>query len=207
MVRVKICGITRPEDAAAAAEAGADAMGLVFAESPRRVTLEQARAILAALPPFVTPVALFVNETAEQIRETCQALGVRTVQLHGDEPPEFARQLAGLCVIKAFRIGGEADLAPLAAGYPALAYLLDSKVAGRRGGTGVTLDWTLAARAASLGRIILAGGLTPDNVADAVRRVRPYGVDVSSGVECEPGRKDPAKVQAFVAAARAALSP
>jgi len=204
VIRVKICGITRPEDALAAADAGADAIGLVFAESPRRVTPEQARDVLAALPPLVTPVALFVNEAPERIRATCGTLGIGTVQLHGDEAPDLARQLAGLCVIKAFHIGEEADLDALR-GYPAAAYLLDAKAAGKRGGTGVLLDWTLAAQATALGRIILAGGLRPENVAEAIRRVGPYGVDVSSGVEAEPGRKDPAKVHAFVAAARAAL--
>ncbi|MBM4032342.1 MAG: phosphoribosylanthranilate isomerase [Planctomycetes bacterium] len=207
MVHVKICGITRPEDAIAAAEAGADAIGLVFAESPRRVSVEQARAILAEAPPFVTPVGLFVNEALEGMLATCESLRIRTVQLHGDERPEVAQALAanGLCVIKAFRVGGEADLQALD-GYPAAAYLLDSRGAGKRGGTGVPLDWGLAARATALGRIILAGGLTPDNVAEAVRRVRPYAVDVSSGVEARPGIKDPAKVGAFIAAARRALS-
>lgn len=201
---VKICGITRAEDAAAAADAGADAIGLVFAESPRRVSVAQAQAIVAALPPGVTPVALFVDEPLAGIIATCRALGVRTVQLHGDESPELARALGDLCVIKAFRVGSQADLEALR-GYPASAYLLDAKVAGKRGGSGVRLDWDLASRATALGRIILAGGLSPDNVAEAIRRVRPYGVDVSSGVESSAGRKDPAKVQAFVAAARAAL--
>jgi len=204
VLRVKICGITRPEDALAAAEAGADAIGLVFAPSPRRVTPEQAAAILAALPPFVTPVALFVDEPPERIRRIVQPLGIRTVQLHGDESPAVALELRDLCVIKAFRIGAEADLAPLA-GYPAAACLLDSQVAGRRGGTGVAFDWRLAAQAARHSRIILAGGLRPENVAEAIRLVRPYGVDTSSGVESEPGRKDSAKVRAFVEAARAAL--
>ncbi len=206
MVRVKICGICRPEDAVAAAEAGADAIGLVFAESPRHVSVAQAQAILAELPPFVTPVALFVNESLGSMVGKCEVLGIRTVQLHGDEPPEVARQLAAcdLCVIRAFRIGSEADLEALK-GYPAAAYLLDAKVAGKRGGSGVALDWALAARATGLGRIILAGGLTPDNVAEAIRSVRPYGVDVSSGVESAPGRKDAAKVRAFVQAAREAL--
>ena len=203
MLRVKICGITNPRDAEAAAEAGADAIGLVFAESPRRVTVEQARAILAELPPYVTPVALFVDEPAEVVADTCGQLGIRTVQLHGDEPPDVARALGGFCVVKAFRIRTEADLAPLE-GYPAAAWLLDSKVEGRRGGTGVTFDWTLAARAAKRGRVILAGGLTPDNVAEAVRIAKPYGVDTSSGVESEPGRKDRARLEAFVAAARGA---
>ena len=206
MIRVKICGIRRPEDAVAAAEAGADAIGLVFAESPRQVSVAQAQAVLAALPPFVTPVALFVNESLGSMLGKCEILGIRTVQLHGDEPPKVARDLAvaGVCVIRGFRIGGEADLEELK-GYPAAAYLLDAKVAGKRGGTGVALDWTLAARTTPLGRIILAGGLTPDNVAEAVRRVRPYAVDVSSGVESAPGVKDAAKVRAFVAAARAAM--
>jgi len=203
MLRVKICGITNPRDAVAAAEAGADAIGLVFAESPRRVTVGQARAILAALPPYVTPVALFVDEPAEVVRDTCGQLGIRTVQLHGDEPPDMARALDGLCVVKAFRIRTQADLAPLES-YPAAAWLLDSKVEGRRGGTGVTFDWNLAAEAAKRGRVILAGGLTPDNVAEAVRIAKPYGVDASSGVESEPGRKDKARLEAFVAAARGA---
>jgi len=205
MVRVKICGITRPDDAVTAAEAGADAIGLIFYEkSPRHVTPEQATSILAALPPYVTPVALFVDETVARIREICGPLGIRTVQLHGDEPPEVAEQLADFCVIKAFRVGDEADLEPLAS-YPAAAYLLDSRVEGRRGGTGVTFDWALAARAARHGRIIVAGGLNPENVAEAVRCARPYGVDVSSGAESEPGKKDPERVRAFVAAARRAL--
>jgi phosphoribosylanthranilate isomerase len=206
VIRVKICGICRAEDAAAAAAAGADAIGLVFAESPRHVSVAQAQAIVAELPPSVTPVALFVNESPGSMLGTCEVLGIRTVQLHGDEPPQVARQLAaaGVRVIRAFRIGEEADLDAIR-GYPASAYLLDSKVKGKAGGTGVALDWALAARAAALGRTILAGGLTPENVAEAIRRVRPYGVDVSSGVERAPGVKDAAKVRAFVAAARAAL--
>jgi len=201
VLRVKICGITRPEDAIDAAEAGADAIGLVFAESPRQVTVERAKAILAVLPPYVTPVALFVDESGSRIREVCSLLGIRTVQLHGDEPPDVARELAGLCVIKAFRIATAADLQALP-GYPAAAYLLDSKVAGRRGGSGVAFDWTLAAQATRYGRIVLAGGLTPGNVAEAVRIVMPYAVDTSSGVESEPGKKDKARIAAFVAAAR-----
>jgi len=205
VLRVKICGITRPEDALAAAEAGADAIGLVFAESPRRVDVERASSILAVLPPFVTPVALFVNETGERIRGVCDALSVRTVQLSGDEPPALARELsADLCVIKAFHVREEGDLAGLA-DYPADAYLLDSRVPGRHGGTGVVFDWGLAARLGSPKPIILAGGLCPENVAEAVRQVRPYAVDVSSGVEAEPGIKDPARVRAFVEEARKAL--
>ena len=202
---MKICGITRPEDAVAAAEAGADAIGLVFAESPRRIDEGQARAILEALPPFVTPVALFVNETAATIRGVCRALSVRTVQLSGDEPPALARELASdLCIIKAFHVREERDLAGIA-DYPAAAYLLDSRVPGRHGGTGVAFDWSLAARVDVPRPVILAGGLCPGNVAEAVRQVRPYAVDVSSGVEAKPGIKDAARVRAFVEAARAAL--
>lgn len=204
MMRVKICGITRPEDALAAAAAGADAIGLVFAESPRQVTVEQAAAILRVLPPFVTPVALFVDATADAVREVCGPLGIRTVQLHGDEPPAVAEALADCCLVKAFRIGSAADIAAVA-GYPAAAYLLDSRVAGRSGGTGTAFDWQLLRGVAWDKPVILAGGLNPGNVAQAVRKVRPYAVDTSSGVESAPGIKDAAKVQAFVAAARRAL--
>jgi phosphoribosylanthranilate isomerase len=203
VIRVKICGITTPADALAAAEAGADAIGLVFAESPRRVTPAQAAAILAALPPFVTPVALFVNESPARIQALCSGLGIRTVQIHGEEPPAVAEQLRDLCVVKAFRIGTEADLDAIA-GYPAAGYLLDARVPGARGGTGATFDWQLLRGRVWSRPILLAGGLTPANVAEAVRLVRPYGVDTSSGVERAPGVKDPARVRAFVAAARAA---
>jgi phosphoribosylanthranilate isomerase len=160
--------------------------------------------VLAALPPYVTPVALFVDEDPERIRHICGRLGVRTVQLHGEESPEVARALGGFCVVKALRVGDATDLVALE-GYPADAYLLDSKVAGRHGGTGVAFDWSLAARAKGYGRIVVAGGLHPGNVAEAVRVARPYGVDVSSGVESEPGKKDRQKMEAFVAAARGAL--
>ena len=204
MIRVKICGIRRAEDAVAAADAGADAIGLIFYPKSRRaVTPESAKAILAGLPPYVSPVALFVNEEPERIRAVCGPLGIRTVQLHGDEPPDAARALDGFCVVKAFRVAQEADLAALA-DYPAHAFLLDTKVEGSYGGTGVTFDWTLAARAKQYGRIVVAGGLNPDNVAEAVQMAMPYGVDVSSGVETEPGQKDWEKVRAFVARARAA---
>ncbi|MFW6108461.1 MAG: phosphoribosylanthranilate isomerase [bacterium] len=206
MVRVKICGITRPEDAALAAEAGADAIGLVFAESPRRIDLERATAIVGGLPPFVTPVALFVNETPQRMLDVCSRLRVRAVQLSGDEPARVAEELVGqgIFTIKAFHVREAADLAGIDA-YPAQACLLDACVAGRYGGTGETFDWGLAARAATAKPVILAGGLRPENVADAVRQVRPYAVDVSSGVEAEPGIKDAERVRAFVRAARSAL--
>jgi len=206
VLRVKICGITRPEDALVAADAGADAVGLVFAESPRRIDVERAVAIVDALPPFVTPVALFVNETPGRILETCCRVGATVVQLSGGEPPEAASALLGqgLSVIKAFHVREEGDLAAIA-DYPAAAYLLDSRVAGRHGGTGVAFDWSLAAKVDLPKPVILAGGLCPESVAEAVRQVRPYAVDVSSGVEASPGIKDPARVHAFVENARRAL--
>ena len=206
MFRVKICGITRPEDAVVAADAGADAIGLVFAESPRRVTVEQALAVVAALPPFVTPVALFVDEPLERILEVCYRLRVTAVQLSGDEPPALAEALARekLLVIKSFHVRSAADLEGIDA-YPAHACLLDSRVPGRRGGTGVAFDWSLATQAVTSKPVVLAGGLRPENVAEAVRQVRPYAVDVSSGVEAAPGVKDPERVRAFVRSAREAL--
>lgn len=197
MVRVKICGITCVEDALHAAACGADALGLVFyRKSPRWVSPEQARQIAAALPPFITTVGLFVNEQPEVIARTAEDCGLDVIQLHGDEPP-------GACsfpprrVVKALRVKDAASLIG-AEEYPVSALLLDAWVAGAYGGTGETFNWKLAAEAAARGPVILAGGLNPQNVAAAVTAVRPYGVDVSSGVEAAPGRKDPQKVAAFI---------
>ncbi|MBE3070227.1 MAG: phosphoribosylanthranilate isomerase [Planctomycetes bacterium] len=209
--RVKICGITRPEGAREAAEAGADAIGLVFAESPRRVTPAAAARIVRALPPWVTPVGVFVDESPETIRAIAAEAGLVVAQLHGDEPPDTPARLEGLKVIKAFGLGTEADLEAARrwreqserSGRVPDAYLVDARVAlGPRGGTGKTADWDLAARMILEGfrPLILAGGLTPDNVADAVRAVRPWGVDGSSGLESEPGLKAPGKVRAFLRA-------
>jgi phosphoribosylanthranilate isomerase len=195
--RVKICGITSVRDALHAAGCGADALGLVFyADSPRFVTRQLAREIIAELPPFVVPVGLFVNSPAEEICDTATACGFDTVQLHGDERPNDCR-LAPLRVIKALRVKDRASLAGIDE-YPVSALLLDAWVPGSYGGTGRTFNWQLAAVAARRRRVVLAGGLTPDNVAEAVRAVRPYAVDVSSGVESAPGRKDPDLVAAFV---------
>jgi phosphoribosylanthranilate isomerase len=202
--RVKICGITSIADALHAADCGADALGLNFySKSPRYVTAEQAREIIGELPPFVTPVGLFVNHPAEEIRRIAEFCGLGTVQLHGDEGPEDCR-LAPLRVIKALRVRDESSLAGLDR-YPADAVLLDAWSAARYGGTGHTFNWQLAARAARKWCIILAGGLTPENVADAVRTVRPFAVDVSSGVESAPGKKDPRKVAAFIRNAKRAM--
>jgi phosphoribosylanthranilate isomerase len=203
-VRVKICGITRAEDARVAVAAGADALGFMFwEESPRRLSVEAAAAICRGLPPFVSKVGVFVNAEPADIREAIAACRLEAVQFHGDETPEFCAQFAGP-VIRAFRVRGPETLAVLA-GYATAAWLLDSHVAGQRGGTGATFHWAWAAKAVKLGRpVILAGGLTPENVAAAVREVRPYAVDVSSGVEAGPGRKDAEKVRAFVRAAKGA---
>lgn len=211
--RVKICGITRTEDAALAVELGADALGFVFAESPRRVSPEKVREILGALPglPSVTPVGVFVNESPERIWEIVAECGLRAVQLHGDESPEVAEELAGvrhrasgIPVIKAIRVRDGSSLDTLTS-CPASAFLLDAYSPEAYGGTGQRFDWDLARQAVATGRqIVLSGGLTPETVGEAIRTVRPFGVDVSSGVEVAPGRKDPAKLRAFFEAVREA---
>ena len=208
-VRVKICGISNFEDARAAVEAGADALGFIFfPQSPRNVSPEVARSIIEQLPPFVAKVGVFVNEAADRILQIAKETGIDTVQLHGDESPELCEKIAreNLKVIKAFRIKDQSSLAAMN-GFRASAFLLDSYVPGQLGGTGAKFNWDLAVQAAGLGTpIILAGGLVAENVGDAVSKVGPYGVDVSSGVELElaPGKKDHAKVRAFIEAVRAA---
>ncbi len=203
MTRVKICGITCAEDAAAAARAGADALGFVFAPgSPRRASPEAIVAITAALPPFIAAVGVFVNQPLEEVIELAARCRLHVVQLHGDEDGEFARRLP-FPVIRAVRVRDESSLAPLAA-YPARAFLLDAFQEDRAGGTGRTFPWALALRAKAAGPIILSGGLGPENVGEAVRLVRPYAVDASSGLECLPGRKDHRKVEEFIAHVRAA---
>ena len=197
MVRVKICGNVTLKDTMAAVEAGADAVGFVFyARSPRVVGPKAVAAIVSHLPPFVTPVGLFVNEKPEVVRQIASDCGIRLVQLHGEESPQYCAELK-LPVLKGIRVRTREDVANLSA-YRVDAILLDAYVEGMAGGTGTTFDWSLAVEAKAWGPIILAGGLTPDNVAEAISRVRPYGVDVSSGVESSPGVKDHAKVKAFV---------
>lgn len=204
-VRVKICGITSAADALAAVAAGADALGFMFyPPSPRYLTVEAARAITRELPPFVARVGVFVDADEDRIVETVKRVGLDTVQLHGNESPEFAARLTGCRVVKAMRMEGPSALERLA-GFREFAWLLDSYVAGSFGGTGQTFNWDLACEAVRRGgQVILAGGLTVDNVARAVAAVGPYAVDVSSGVEMSPGRKDPAKVRDFIAAAKGA---
>ncbi|MDT8419232.1 MAG: phosphoribosylanthranilate isomerase [Desulfuromonadales bacterium] len=196
MTRIKICGITSSEDALQAAACGADALGFVFFDrSPRCVTPGQAREIIAGLPPLLTTVGLFVNATPQTIRDTAAYCGLDRVQLHGDETPADCL-LPPLRVIKALRVRDEQSLAR-ADEYPG-DLLLDAWSDQAYGGTGHAFDWQLACALAARRPIILAGGLNPENVAAAVARVKPYGVDVSSGVELSPGRKDHAKVAEFI---------
>lgn len=219
VLRIKICGVTNVEDAAAAARAGAQAVGLNFyAQSPRSVTIGEAIEIAAALPGDVARVGVFVNAGVEQILETVERVGLDYVQLHGDEPAEVVAQLAGrgVLVIKAFRCGEE-GLRPAAdfltqcekLGCMPDAVLIDAQAPGAYGGTGKVVDWnTLRPQNGKLGRcpILLAGGLTPENVAEAIRTARPWGVDTASGVESSPGKKDSKKMRAFVAAAHRQLA-
>jgi len=199
---VKICGITRPEDALAAARAGAHAVGLVFyAKSPRHVTPARAAEIIRVLPPFVTTVGLFVDATAEGVRAALAEAPVGLLQFHGDETPEFCCQFKRPYV-KAVRVKAGVDLLQYAQDYhDAKALLLDAYVEGLHGGSGAAFDWSLIPRGLPL-PVILSGGLTPENVADAVRRVRPSAVDVSSGVESAKGIKDAQKIAAFVKGVR-----
>lgn len=198
MTRTKICGITRAEDVQAVAVSGADALGLVFyAKSPRYVTLQQAQALCRAVPPFVSVVGLFVNPSADEVREVLAQVPLDVLQFHGEEEPEFCAQF-GRPYLKAIRVRPGVDLVQCAARYSgAQALLLDAYVEGTHGGTGAVFEWSLIPQALR-SRIILSGGLDTGNVAEAVRQVRPYAVDVSSGVEADKGIKDAAKVAAFI---------
>ncbi len=201
MTRVKICGITNLDDALAAVDAGADALGFVFFEqSPRNVNPMQASAIIAKLPPFVQTVGLFVNEEAERVNWTADFCGLDVIQLHGDEEPDYCPEIRRR-VIKAFRVKDAASLVSLQR-YRVAGILLDAWSPAAPGGTGETFNWGLAKDAAECGRLILAGGLTPDNVRGAVEQVKPYAVDVSSGVEAAPGKKDRDKVREFISRAK-----
>jgi len=201
-VRVKICGITNLADAQVAVEAGADAVGFNFYEkSPRFVPTATAADISRALPPFTLRVGVFVNPAEELVRRAISECGLNLLQFHGDEPLEFCTQF-GLMNMKAFRVRDAGSLKELPK-YQTDAWLLDAYVSDMLGGTGEKFNWTLAVEAQKLGKpIFLAGGLMPENVAGAVQQVRPFGVDVSSGVESAPGKKDQAKVRAFIKTAK-----
>ena len=197
LTRIKICGITNLEDALCAVNAGADALGFVFYEnSPRHISPEQVKQIVAALPPFVTTVGLFVNAAHEVIQQTMQAAGLNVVQLHGDESAEDCC-LNPYPVIKAVRIK-DADSLTGIDRYNVSALLLDAWNDQQYGGTGESFDWQLAKKLTGRLPLILAGGLTPNNVTQALQVVNPYAVDVSSGVEGSPGRKDHNKIREFI---------
>ena len=198
VTRIKICGITRVEDALATAQADADAIGLVFYEhSPRRVTVQQAAQLAAALPPFVTTVSLWVNAGASSVREVVAQVPLDLLQFHGDELPEYCAQFARP-YIKAIRVRAGVDLLQCAADFRgAKGLLLDAHVEGVPGGTGATFDWSLIPKQLPL-PVILSGGLDAENVAAAIEQVRPYAVDVSSGVEVGKGIKDAAKIARFI---------
>ncbi|MBM4301354.1 MAG: phosphoribosylanthranilate isomerase [Deltaproteobacteria bacterium] len=198
MVRIKICGITNLEDALLAAELGADALGFIFyPKSPRKVAPETAREIIARLPPFVASVGVFVDEEAAVVQELAASLGLDWVQLHGQESPDYCLSL-GRRVIKGFRIKDGTSLKDLALYRGAVqAFLLDTYKPGQVGGTGESFDWHLALEAKPYGRIILAGGLNAENVAQAIATALPAAVDAASGTEAAPGKKDPDKLRAF----------
>lgn len=200
MTKVKICGITHPEDARACAFMGADYMGFIFAASPRRIEPEEARSIIANLPVPVDTVGVFVNESLERIKEIKDFCGLDAVQLHGDVAEDVIAKL-DVPVIKVLNVGVNRE--PDEDAYPDATLLLDTYSPHAPGGTGKTFDWNLAVATARKRRIFLAGGLTPENVRDAVKMVRPYAVDVCSGVELAPGRKDHAKVERFISRAKA----
>ncbi len=200
MVRVKVCGITNESDATMAVELGADALGFVFADSPRRVSAEEAANICDGLPPFVSKVGVFVDEDDARVREIAARCGLDLMQFHGSETPAYCR-LFGRKAVKAFRIKDAGSLAWVNKYGPG-PILLDAFVEGKAGGTGLTFDWDLAGRVTGRSRIILSGGLNPGNVAEAITKVKPYAVDVSSGVESSAGRKDARKIREFIKAVR-----
>lgn len=203
MVRVKICGITNLEDARLAADLGAQALGFIFyPKSPRSIEPDAACDIIKSLPPLVLSVGVFVDEEAEFVRDVAAGVGLDWIQLHGQESPEYCRAL-GRRVIKAFRIRDHSCLTALPSYRDASqAFLLDAYRPGTPGGTGETFDWEVARQARKYGPVILAGGLTADNVAQAIRIAQPAAVDVASGVEAAPGKKDPKRLKEFFEAIR-----
>ncbi|WP_455377620.1 phosphoribosylanthranilate isomerase [Petrachloros mirabilis] len=208
-IRVKICGITNLEDAAVSVEAGADALGFIFSRnSPRYVEPILAKQIIATLPPLVVPVGVFVDEDLSIVRSIMDSCGLALAQLHGDEPAVYCQELARP-VMKALRLKDRTSFLALAE-YQGRAgvrgFVVDAYSETAYGGTGKVANWPLAAEAARAAVVLLAGGLTPDNVPDAINTVKPYGVDVSSGVEISPGKKDHGKIRAFLEAVRVVSS-
>jgi phosphoribosylanthranilate isomerase len=203
MVFTKVCGITNSEDAREAADAGADAIGLIFAESPRKVNVEEARRISVALPDGVLKVGVFVDAEPEEVLETAREVGLDLAQLHGDETPEtvVAIRGAGLPVMKALRVRNAEALAEIQS-YEADLIMLDAWSARARGGTGETFEWGLAKSVKGRDNIVVSGGLTPENVREAIEFFEPYGVDASSSLEEKPGKKSGERVRRFVRAAK-----
>jgi len=193
--KIKICGITRLEDALLAADLGADALGFIFAESPRQVVPETARKIISLLPPFVNSVGVFVDEEQESVREIAAYCKLDLVQLHGNESSGYCKAL-DLKALKVIRVKDEKSIESMASYRGTVqGFLLDTYVKGLPGGTGKTFNWELAKQAKKYGPVILSGGLNPDNICEAIEKVKPYGVDISSGVEASPGIKDPDKLK------------
>jgi len=204
MTRIKICGITNSDDAIAAVDLGADALGFIFAESPRRVEPRAAAQIISRLPPFVTTVGVFFNQELSAVQSAMSGSGCQVVQLHGEEPEYYVEALAHWPVIKALRVRAAKDIERLAPYGAARAFLLDTYVEGKPGGTGQAFDWNIAAEAHRFKKpVILSGGLSSENVAAALTVVKPHGVDASSSVESAPGKKDREEMCRFVAAVRA----
>ncbi len=204
-IKIKICGMTNPQDAEAAIEAGADALGFVFyAKSPRSIEPAVAKRIIAHLPPFVIPVGVFVNQDRDTIRNVFDECGLAFAQLHGDETPTFCESL-GRPVLRALRLRDRSSLLALAEYKGRMGvrgFVVDAFSTQAYGGTGETVDWSLAHEVARVAPVILAGGLTSGNVQEAIRHVQPYGVDVSSGVELSPGQKVHVKIRSFTQAVR-----
>lgn len=201
MVKVKICGMTRIEDALLAVKEGADAVGFIFyKKSPRYVNAKTVKSIVAALPPFIETVGVFVNESADRINRIADSCKLTTVQLHGNESPAFCKKIHRK-VVKAVRVNGKESFKGLSA-YKVSGFLLDAYSEQQQGGTGEKFDWRLASEGKKFGPVILAGGLDPSNVAHAIQKVKPYAVDVCSGVEKMPGIKDPSKLKKFLKAVK-----
>ena len=200
-IKVKICGTTSLKDAFLAVESGADAIGFIFYKmSPRNISQKEAKEIILQLPPFIETVGVFVNETSDKINRIAEQCKLNSIQLHGEESPALCRRVKRK-VIKAFRVKNSDSLKSIAS-YKVSGFLLDSYNGGSKGGTGQVFDWNLALRVKKQGPVILAGGLNPYNVYTAIHRVRPYGVDVCSGVEKSPGIKDHEKIREFIKSVR-----
>ncbi|MBC7362176.1 MAG: phosphoribosylanthranilate isomerase [Candidatus Aminicenantes bacterium] len=190
MTRIKICGITNLEDALLAVELGAEALGFIFSESPRKISVEKARYIINNLPPFIIKVGVFVNEPMDSVKKINKRLGLDLLQFHGDESVDYVRSFRGKG-IKAFRVGEFRDLEIIArSGFDF--FILDSKIKGQ------PFDWEIAIRAKRYGKFFLGGGLNPDNVESVLEKVSPFGLDVCSGIELFPGKKDPEKLREFI---------